>query len=370
MILWHSWDQTEAQTLDDVIKAFQDLHPDIQFDVLFVPKDELKDKYIAAAYQGGGPSLVMGPAEWGPAFYDEGLVSDLTKDAEADFLATINPAALAEAKYKGALIGLPHSINNGVLLFRNTAIIPERPGTFAELVRMAKNATHGGTVGAYLDRSYYYGGGDLYGLGGSLMDASGNPLFNNDTGVEWLSLLNSFTQAGPVDFNTQRDTNLFKDGKAGIIIDDSNSMKSLAAAIGTNKLAIDPWPAYGSGHLSGWLQTDNIYLSSNYTGDDRYIAELFMGFLLDRQVQTILIRAGHIPAVMNATLDEDPLLQQAVDAFKGDSPYPIQPDSNLYWDPIESAMLSVFDGTSSAQGALQTAYKTITDKIAARRAGK
>lgn len=360
----------EAQTLNDVIKAFQNLHPDIQFDVLFVPQDELQGKYESAAYLGNGPSLILGPASWGPSFYNKSLVADLSKIADPEFLKTINPAALAEARYKGALIGLPHRINNGVLLFRNTAIIPERPATFNDLVSLAKRGTHGGTVGAYLDRSYYYGAGSLYGLGGSLMDANGNPSFNNDTGVAWIILLNSFSQAGPVDFNSSRDTNLFKTGKAGMIIDDSQNMKSLANAIGAGKLAIDPWPAFGNGHLSGFIQTDNIYLSTNVAGDDQYAALLFMGFFLDRQVQVALTRAGHIPAVMGVRVD-DPLMQQALEAFKGASPYPVQPEAKYYWDPLELAMQSIYDGSvTDIRAALREAYNTITAEIAAARAGK
>lgn len=360
--IWHSWSEGEASILDFVLKTFQDFYPEVAFDVLYVPQDELYSRYEMAAYRGSGPSVLFGPAEWGPLLYEKGLVADLTRDADPKFLAEINPAALGEARYRGALIGLPASIRGGALLYRNISLIPQRPATFDDLVSLARSATHGGKVGAYLERSFLYSVAHLSGLGGRLLDDQGQPAFNTPQGVKWLELLRSFDQAGPTDFNSDRDLGLFKEGRIGLIIDGSWNRNELEKAIGKENLAIDPWPEVTGGKLSGFVQADNLYLNASLRGDERYGALLFMGFMMAREVQSILARAGHIPSVMDVNVD-DPLLKQAMDAFEGGAPYPIDPGLPAYIDPLEAAMRSVFEEHADPKAALQKAYDEILGKL-------
>jgi maltose-binding protein MalE len=367
--IWHSWNATETQTLEDVIRAFQDIYPNVKFVLTYVPVDELQAQYERAAYLGNGPSLLLGQADWGPGYYDKGLIADLSSIADKQFLATINPAALNEATYRGALIGLPYAIRSGVVLYRNKTILPKAAGSFDELVALSKTATHGGTVGAYLEWSFFFSAAHLDGLGGQLMDRNGDPTFNSSVGVAWLNLLHAFKQAGPTEFNGNRDMEAFKAGKAGMIIDGTWNKNQLAQAIGLQNLAIDPWPTYQSGHLAGYLQTDNIYLDSDTSGDQRYAALQFMGFFLAREVQAIMTRAGHIPAVMDVKAD-DPLMVQEMAAFKGAVAYPIRREINAYWDPLQAATLSVVNGSADPVSALLQAYQDTKTRILKIRSGK
>ncbi len=367
--IWHSWSPSETQTLEDVIREFQSIYPNVKFVLTYAPLDELQGNFDRAAYLGNGPSLLLGPADWGPAYYDKGLVADLSSIADTQFLGTINPAALNEARYRGALIGLPYAIRSGVVMYRNKTILSKAPATFDELISMSKVATHGGTVGAYLEWSFFFSAAHLDGIGGQLMDQNGDPAFNTSMGVEWLKLLAAFKQAGPTAFNSNQDLETFKLGKAGVIIDGTWNKVQLAQAVGAQNLAIDPWPAYKYGHLAGYIQTDNIYLNANISGDARYAALQFMGFFLDREVQAIMTRAGHIPVVMDVQVD-DPLMQQEMTAFKGAVAYPIRPEINAYWDPLQAAMLSVINGTNDPTSALQQAFLDTESNVAKIRAGK
>ena len=267
--LWHAWKEEEIEGLNEVIAAFQEKYPDVQFDVLYVPFDDLRGKFETAAATGGGPVVLIGAADWGPALYDAELVSDVTAFTTTPFLASINEAAMGAVKYKGALVGLPQTIK-GVVMYRNTDIIADAPATYEDLVAAAQAATDGDIVGANLERGFFFSAAHLDGIGGMLMDKNGDPMFNDEKGVEWVNLLNSFNDAGPAEYYTDNDVNLFKAGKAGIIVDGSWNMAGLAEAIGADKLAIDPWPTYGEeGHLSGYVQTENIYLGTNAEGDDQ-----------------------------------------------------------------------------------------------------
>jgi len=55
--LWQSWKEEEIAVLNKVIAAFQETNPDVQFDVLYVPFDDLRGKFETAAATGGGPTV-------------------------------------------------------------------------------------------------------------------------------------------------------------------------------------------------------------------------------------------------------------------------------------------------------------------------
>ncbi len=362
--LWHSWGETETLALETIIEAFQDTYPDVRFDVLYVPHDNLLDRFETAAYTGGGPALLLGPADWGPGLFDQDFLTDLTPFSTAQFLATINPAALGSGRYHGALIGLPYA-QRGVVLYRNKTIIPNASASWDDLRAAAQAATTGGKVGAFFERSSFFSAAHLNGIGGYLMDANGNPTFNNASGVEWLDLLSAFDDLGATTFNSDRDVQLFKEGKAGLIIEASWRRFELAEAIGADNLAIDPWPAYGNGHLSGFVQTDNLFLNANTDEDDQLAALRFIGFLLAPEVQARLAEAGFIPSVSGVTVT-DPFIQSAAAAFERGTPYPLVVSSDdlpIYWTALDAAIADVINYGADPVAALQQAYETITANL-------
>jgi len=370
--LWHTWEENEIESLSEVIAAFQSRNPDVQFEVLHVPPDDLRDKYEAAATAGGGPSILFGAADWGPDLFDAGLVVDVRGLTTTSFVDSINQAALGVVKYKGALVGLPHTIM-GVVMFRNTDIIAEAPATYDGLVAAAQAATQGDILGAVLERGFAFSAAHLDGIGGQLMDSNGDPMFNDEKGVEWLTLLNSFSDAGPVEYYADNDVNLFKAGKVGIVIDSTWNTLDLAEAIGADKLAIDPWPAFGEdGHLSGYVQTENVYLSANAEGTARATAWAFMEFLLSPEAQALLAEPGkadHIPAIIGVEVS-DPHMAQIMEALTLGMPFPVRPEMGAYWGPMDAALGSVFDEGLDPGAALQTAYDTIVAVIEEMRSGQ
>ena len=354
--IWHSWGISETETLKSIIQSFQRIYPDVTFNLLYIPLDDLYNTYQGAAYLGKGPSLLLGPAEWGPALFDGDLITDLSPFVPPDYLSSINSAALGSGEYRASLISLPLS-QHGMLMYRNTAIIDTAPKTFDELDTLSHQVTRAGVVGSYLERGSYFSAANIIGLGGKLMDDDGYPLFNDLFGSEWLTLLQDFDTAGAVTFNTNRDLDMFKRSRVGIIIDGSWNISTLTGILGKENLAIDPWPFYGTGNLSGWVEADSVFLNANTTGDNRFAALAFIGYLLDPNVQLRLAEVGHIPSV-TTTRPRDPLIQQAMTAFSHGVAYPITVDPkilSLYWNELDQAIQRVFVGGVSPSTALKAA---------------
>ena len=122
---------------------------------------------------------------------------------------------------------------------------------------------------------------------------------------------------------------------------------------------------YGTGNMSGWVEADSIFLNSNTSGDDRFAALAFMGYLLDPNVQTMLAEVGHIPSVSSAE-PRDALINQAMAAFSDGVPYPINVDERilqLYWRELDNAIQGVFLSGNSPSSALKAASEKLITEI-------
>jgi maltose-binding protein MalE len=355
--VWHAWRESEIPALSGVIDSFEAQNPNVTFDVLYVPFEDLRGKYETAAAAGGGPTVLLGASDWGPGWWDAGLIADLTHLTDPDFLATILPAALVPMQYNGALFALPHS-TKGVVLYRNISIVSESQSTYADLVAAAQAATGGDILGAVLERGFFFSAAHLNALGGQLMYESGCPAFNDEKGVVWLNLLDSFTDAGPAEYYTDNDVDLFKAGKVGFIIDGTWNMDDLRGEIGEENLAIDPWPT----PMSGYVQVDSIYLNPNAIGEEQSAGWNFMEYFLSPEVQAMLVGAGHIPTVTGVSIS-DPLMAQAFSAFIGGTAFPVIPEMASYWGPMDTALKAVFDEGADPAAVLAEAYYSIAQGV-------
>ena len=162
--------------------------------------------------------------------------------------------------------------------------------------------------------------------------------------------------------NGNQDIELFEQGKVGFIIEGSWNTRVLADAIKPEILSIDPWPEYSSGYLSGYIQTENLYLNINLQESDRSLSLAFMEFFLNQETQLTLSETGFIPVLSNLQV-VDPLIKQAMLAFEKGTAYPVFPDAGVYWQPLEDAMSSVFNGGVDAAQALQQAQEAIMNGL-------
>ena len=358
--LWHSFDENEIESLLSVSSAYQEIQPDVEFDFMYSPKFDIKDKFENAASTGGGPSVLIGSGEWGPSFYDHSLIQDISDLAEIELLDEVNSSALSTVQYREALIGLPLNIK-GVLMFRNANIMPDAPESFSELIDFAQTATTGDLVGAYLDYGLFYSAGHLEAIGGSLMDVDGNPAFNDDKGIEWVEMLKRFEEMGPIEHNNDNDLNLFREQRVGIIIDHLSNAPELADLIGIDNFRIDLWPV----DMSGFVQSDIIYLNANLTEHDLDCGWSFVEYLLSADAQEMFsdpVKAGFIPSVSGVDL-KDPLQSQAARAFENGTPLPVNPEMSVYWDPLNFALQSAVEFGVNPADALSAAEASILAQI-------
>lgn len=362
--IWHAWDESKIPALATIIKAFQQVNPDVYFDVTYISENDLKNFFVTETANGDGPCLLLGPATWGEELHEAGVINDLSGMVETPLLNTINGAALKASYMEDKLIGLPYSLE-GVVLYRNKDIATLNADSMQELVSLAQTSTQGEIVGAYLERSFYFSSAHLESLGGTLLDENQLPAFNSPEGLEWIELLQMFEQAGPTSFQTDEDLQAFRDGKVGWIIDGTWNLPSLVDALGPEKLAIDPWPTYGSGRLSGYISSENIYMNSQLDEQQKLASLKFMEFMLSSTAQALLGDIGQIPTASGVNLTNPvtgSLLMQAMSALANGTLYPQTPYLSVYEVQINIALQSIFQG-SSPSAALQIAQDDIENEL-------
>jgi arabinogalactan oligomer/maltooligosaccharide transport system substrate-binding protein len=361
--LWHAWDFSEQSGLQAVISAFEAAHPNIKVKTQYVLFANLRGNFETAVSSGTAPELVIGPADWGPGLLAQNKTQDLKTKIPTLLVDSLQASARGGVEYNGALVGLPHTIK-GVLLYRNRNIISSSATTYSQLKANARAAQieQDGIIqqyGAYLERGPFFVMGHLEAMGGDLMSISdGRPAFNTATGVQWLNLLKDFATFGNTSFNTDQDMLLFLSGLVGYIIDGSWNISRLSdpvEGLGAS-MTIDEWPTndsgFGGGSLGGYVQTENIYLSANATGEQQSAALAFMQFMLDPTAQQILLnQSKHLPSVQGMTIS-NPLLQKAAMILGNGIPFPLQPELNQYWGLMESNLPQVYSGTKTPSQAL------------------
>lgn len=368
--IFHSWNNEELAVLMQVIDSFQDYFPNIVFDLTYIPQADLLNRFTQNAYSGAGPDILFGSSAWRASLSSQTLVENLAPYISATFRKTFNPVAIQTGEFHGTQACLPYALS-GAVLYRNQQIIPRASDTFSQVVSSARQATKAGTLGAYFEGGSYFSLAHLLGLGGQLMDRDGYPLFNLDQykyALEWLGLLKEMKRLGAVEMNGDRDRQTFEQGKAGWIVEGTWNREALAQAIGSDNLAIDPWPVYAAGRLSGFVQSDCLYLNIN-TGElsalDHQAALNFIGYFMTTSVQVRLAELGMIPALIQAQ-PSDPLIRQAMLAFQGGSAYPPELDDALrqvYYTALDGAVDNVINQGQDPLLALQTAYATIQKRV-------
>jgi ABC-type glycerol-3-phosphate transport system substrate-binding protein len=199
-------------------------------------------------------------------------------------------------------------------------------------------------------------------VGGALMDSDYQPAFNDARGLAWIEMLQRFEEAGPPNDFSDDDLERFKQGTVGWIIDGTWNLRSLAAAIGPEKLAIDPWPGYEDGRMAGYVMGENVYLSPQESPATRQAAILFIDHLLSPESQAHLAEVGRIPAVSGVSITDPvsgPLIMQAVAALAGGATYPAVPQVSYYNLNLDIALRSIFEEVVDPAVALQSAEDAI-----------
>jgi ABC-type glycerol-3-phosphate transport system substrate-binding protein len=326
--IWLDWGPAEMQALERIVDNYREMNPGAEFQISYHPPQSLRTDFESTVADGDElPSLLLGPASWGDALYESGALRDVGGSLIPDQRRSVHPYAWKQVDRNGAVIGLPLELK-GTVLYRNVRLASAPAQSVAELVEAARAVRATGAVGASFDLGFNQSAPMIRTCKGELRTESDVDPVARPIGLCWLRLLDRLGQAGPVTFNTDEDLTRFEEGQSAWMLESTDKILELQAAIGDSNLEIDPWPMYQptGEQLFGYVWTENGYFPAAVDDADFEAAWSFAVYLLAPDNQRLMGDARgvrHLPVLQNATLD-DRLLAEARAILLSGSPLPDQ----------------------------------------------
>jgi multiple sugar transport system substrate-binding protein len=375
--------------IDQIAREFEAKNPDIKVNMEYLGYDFIHDK-ITTGMAANPPAYdaVMIDVIWPDEFIKAGYLLDVTDRITPEMKSGMFPASWNGVTRNGKVYGMPWLMDVKYFMYNKDMLqkagITDPPSTWEELVDQAKTIKEKGIVEYPIIWSWNQKEGVvcdyavlLYGNGGSFVDASGKPAFNNEKGVEVLTWMKQTIDDGLTNpSSVSSDENVVRDnfiaGESAFAVNwlfqysDSNDA-SKSTIVGQSAFA--PMPVFQAGAEAG-VKGSSVDGSSSFAimATTPYPDQTwkFLSYLASNEVQ-IKYSAEMLP-VWKTDFEGDALkkLEAAtpnnpvtVPAFLAQFPYanerPTVPYYNEASAALQLAIQEALTGIKSPQQALDDA---------------
>lgn len=347
LVLWHSWAESEADALAQMLQAFQALYPGVQVDTLFVAYNDLPQSYADAVQSGGGPDLVLAPNWWLNDMVAAQVVQPLDALLTDETRNAYWPVTLDNLRRDNQLYGLPTHFELVSLFYNRALVAPDQlPPTTDDLLQQARQTPARG-IGLYASLYHLYWG--LRGYGTQLLDEQGRIVLDQGDGaadfLQWLVTVKQ-TPGAFVDEDYGMLLDRFKKGEFAYLVDGPWAINELQAALGDN-LGVARLPAGPAGPAQPWLSADGVFLNPAVAPEQQQRALVLALHLTSAASGEILARVAHrLPAHRNAQLGNDRLLQGFLDQAAQAEAMSTQPEMVNVWGYSGDMLLKVLNGVA------------------------
>ena len=185
--------------IDQIAREFEAKNPDIKVNMEYLGYDFIHDKITTGmAAKPPAYDAAMLDVIWPDEFVKAGYLLDVTNRITPEMKSGIFPAAWNGVTRNGKVYGVPWLMDVKYFMYNKDMLqqagITDPPTTWEELVDQAKIIKEKGIVEFPIIWSWNQKEGVvcdyavlLYGNGGSFVDASGKPAFNDEKGVQALT---------------------------------------------------------------------------------------------------------------------------------------------------------------------------------------
>jgi multiple sugar transport system substrate-binding protein len=375
--------------IDQIARDFEALNPDIKVVMEYVGYDYIHDKIVtgmAATPPAYDASMV--DVIWPDEFIKSGYLLDVTNRVTPDMKAGIFPASWNGVTRNGKVYGMPWLMDVKYFMFNKQMLAAagfnDPPTTWEELVTQATAIKAKGLAEFPIMWSWNQKEGVvcdftvlLYGNGGTFLDASGKPAFNNDKGVQILTWMKQtidlgLTNPSAISSDEMAVETDFLAGKSAYAVNwlfqyaDSNKA-DMSQIVGQAALA--PMPVFAAGQSAG-IKSASVDGSSSFAimATTPYPDQVwkFLTYLTSNAVQT-KFSAEMLPIwqadfqgdALTTLLAASPTNPVTVPAFLGQFPYanerPTVPYYNEASAALQLAIQEALTGLKTPQQALDDA---------------
>ena len=365
LTFWHGLG-TEASIVNDVIvPLWEEQYPNVELEILQVPFDQLRSKYITEASAGGGPDVLLGPSDWVGEFVEADIAMSLDDLATEEVRAGYNEASLNIFTFEESLRAVPQNIN-GIAMFYNKALVPEPPTTTDEMLAIAADlAGTPETYGLGIFPQLYNNAGYLYGFGGQVLNEDGTSAFDSPETVEWLTWLQELSTAPGVFVGTDQNSveSLFREGKLGMMFNGPWFIQGATEGLGEENVGVALMPAISAQEdapARPFVGATGLYINSNLDEEQAELAFEFATWFSTVGTQPLVEEAGQLPAATSVQIPEDdPYGATFVEQYANGVALPNAPQMALVWTPADDMLAKVMRGEAAPAEAAAEAAETI-----------
>ncbi len=393
LTIWHNYGtEQNATALQNLAKAFHELHPSITVDVVSQPASNYFALLQAKAISRNGPDLAV---MWTGLFtlQYKGFLQNLKGLVPASALANVDPNALKWTSDKFSAANGPYVIpleNQFYIGFYNKADFAKAgvtsvPTDWSQLYAACSKLKKAGYTpivygngGQPLGATFYPWYDMSYMMIGAYSVAQWQGLYSGSTPwtspaisaqlTDWAKLHSSGCTNADVVTNTN-NLGQFESGKAAMMVDGTWDTQKFTSALGSKVAAFVP--PFSNTPIKGVVDFAGDGLSMmSYSPHKKQAAE-FLTFMTTKQAAAIINAAGLIPAI-NGTTTSNPVNQEMLDFVSKDgmTAYPML-DNVVQGDVVNIGskfLPSVLNGSESISKALQ-AMQTTLEQLPANQRG-
>jgi multiple sugar transport system substrate-binding protein len=378
--------------IDQIARDFEANNPDIKVVMEYLGYDYVHDKITTGmAAKPPAYDAAMIDVIWPDEFIKAGYLLDVTNRVTPDMKTNMFPASWNGVTRNGKIYGMPWLMDVKYFMYNKDILqkagISAPPKTWEELVDQANIIKQKGLAEYPIIWSWNQKEGVvcdftvlLFGNGGSFMDASGKPVFNNAQGVQVLTWMKQTIDDGlsnPSSISSDENAveTDFLAGKSAFAVnwlfqysDSNDATKSQIVG----QAAFAPMPVFAAGAAAG-IMGSSVDGSSSFAimATTPYPDQTwkFLTYLASNEVQT-KYSAEMLPVWQNdfqgdalaALLAATPTNPVTVPAFQAQFPYANERPTVSYYNEgsaaLQLAIQEALTGVKSPQQALDEAAAT------------
>ena len=389
--VWHQMRPEGKEILRERIKVFESLHPNIHVTELYKENEELRVGFQAsAAFTGGGPELVYGPADFVGSFDAMHILKPLEQLYDRQFLAQFDPRTLTY--YNGHLFQIGDEMGNHLALVWNKKIfaregLSSAPKTFSELIEMGKKMTKDldgdgvidqyGLVWNYVEPFFFI---PFYtSFGGWVMNEHAQPTLNNSAATQafqFVKDLRDLHRIMPVECDYEIADSKFSDGRAAMIINGAWSWSKYIESPNIDfGLAVIPQNDRTGIMPAPMVATKGYFFNTYLEGEKLSASVEFVRFITSSESQLIFSKAlktipSRIDVQRHPDILSDPVIAVSIAQAQFGRAMPLVPEMRAIWDAMRPAYQSVLGGNLTAEKAAAFQQELAEKKIRELNEGK
>lgn len=322
MLLWHTWQEGDAEALSLLLNTFRAVHPDVVVkEQRFPTVDEMLTQFRNAADAGLGPDLLLAPGEQVRALATAGLIDPIDARVDDTLLQRYMPATLDALRVDDRLYGLPATLDTLVLYYDRRQL--ESPASTLDELLAAASAGQGVAISTNFVDAFW----GVQAFGGQLFDEAGRVILDRGGFANWLAWLQEARNAPGMILESNREVlrASFATARIAYYVGYASELAFLREGLPADQLGVALLPAGPNGRAAPFLTVQAFQFSTVSSENQRELALELATFLTNAEQQsTLMRRTGFVPTNSRVRINArlNPLIASFVAQARSAVPLP------------------------------------------------